>query len=195
MSSTKKISLVPPIYQILVIDGLDHFTVRELRDVYLRYLGVPVTSYTAREAYRVVYRQLATLQRHHFVIKTNAQDGVFKYQKNSKFSETAIVAKSSSRQRVMHIERISITTGTAIQSAHSYDGDLIAALRHTAYQYQADLLAAIGESEEYQRLAKDHPTLKNLFESDQREAADKRAKLSGQLRAIETVIMQHARAL
>ncbi|QED82105.1 hypothetical protein FTV90_25770 (plasmid) [Escherichia coli] len=138
-----------------------------------------MTSYTAREAYRVVYRQLATLQRHHFVIKTNAQDGVFKYQKTSKFSETAIVAKSSSRQRVMHIERISITTGTAIQSAHSYDGDLIAALRHTAYQYQADLLAAIGESEEYQRLAKDHPTLKNLFESDQREAADKRAKLRG----------------
>lgn len=193
MSSKKKMSLVPPIYQILVKDGLDHFTVRELRDAYLRHLDIPVTSDTAREAYRMVYRQIVTLLRNDFVIKNKALDGAITYQKTSRFADTTIVEKSPSKLGCLQIEKKIVTTDAPVQSSSISGCDLIETLRHTAHQYQADLLAAVGESEEYQRVAKEHPTLKSLFEADQREATDKSARLLGQLRAIETVLMQHAR--
>lgn len=195
MPSTTTIPLVSPLYQLLVIEGLDNLTVRALRDRYLHSLGVPVSSFTAREAYRVVYRQLAMLARHQLVIKHRTPDGPVRYQKTAQFHEARFVPEHTLRRRHRSGSQQSRQGCLPLACDVPHEGDVIAALRHTAYQYQADLQAAIGESEEYQRLAQHHPALKTLFEVVQREATDKRAKLSGQSRAIETVILQHARTL
>nr|AOA33890.1 hypothetical protein [Aeromonas salmonicida] len=53
-------------------------------------------------------------------------------------------------------------------------------------------MTAIGETEEYQRLAKEFPFIQPLFDADYREAREKSSKLLGQLKAIQTVIMQHS---
>ncbi len=191
MSSKKKMSLASSIYQILVKDGLDQFTVRELRDAYLKCLELPSTSTTEREAYRTVYRQVVTLQRNELVEKTTGTDGVTRYQKTRKFHETTAVERCTPKPE--KVKDMATTTAiTAVQPPHIVDSALIATLQHTAHQYQVDLLAAIGESEEYQRLAKEHPTIRHLFDTDQRVAREKSSKLLGQLKAIETVIMQHA---
>ncbi len=191
MSSKKKMSLASPIHQILVKDGLDQFTVRELRDAYLRRLELPATSATEREAYRTVYRQVVTLQRNDFVEKIQGADGATRYQKTLKFHETTFVETSSPKP-----EKVKVTAKnavvTAVQSSRIADSALIATLQRTAHQYQVDMLAAIGESEEYQRLAKEHPAIRHLFEANHCVAREKSSKLLGQLRAIETVIMQHA---
>lgn len=190
MPSKKKMSLVSPIYLILVKGGLDQFTVRELRDAYLRCLELPATKDTKREAYHTVYRHMQTLLRNDFVEKTNGDDGTTRYQKTLKFHETPFVEKSSPK-----LEKVKGMTSTVVATAEVpsiANCALIATLQHMAYQYQVDLLAAIGESEEYQRLAKEHPTIKHLFDTDQRVAREKSSKLLGQLKAIETVIMQHA---
>ena len=70
---------------------------------------------------------------------------------------------------------------------------VLSELQLKAHNYQVDLLTAIGETEEYQRLAKEFPSIQSfLFDADYREAREKSSKLLGQLKAIQTVIMQHS---
>ena len=70
--------------------------------------------------------------------------------------------------------------------------NVVSELHLKATSYQVDLLTAIGETEEYQRLAKEFPSIQSLFDADYREAREKSSKLLGQLKAIQTVIMQHS---
>lgn len=53
---------------------------------------------------------------------------------------------------------------------------------------KVELMASIGEAEEYQRLYHKFPALKELVRTQYLESRDRSTKLLGQLRAVETVL-------
>ncbi len=186
MSPKKKKTLSPPFYQILVVQSLDHFTVKVLRDSYIKFMGVPEGDAERRDAYRKVYRQVVRLQRNDLVEKVPNTGGAVKYRKTPKFHETLFV---ENRQEEPCDEKPmdGVLSPNAMTNSH-----VLSELQLKAHNYQVDLLTAIGETEEYQRLAKEFPSIQSLFDADYREAREKSSKLLGQLKAIQTVIMQHS---
>ncbi|HHE3740514.1 TPA: hypothetical protein ACPD39_004499 [Escherichia coli] len=186
MSPKKKKTLSQPFYQILVMQSLDHFTVKALRDSYIKVMGVAEGDDERRDAYRKVYRQLVRLQRNELVEKVSNTGGAVKYRKTPKFHETMFVEKR--REEVCEEESMDgVLSPNAMANSH-----VLSELHLKAQNYQVDLLTAIGETEEYQRLAKEFPSIQPLFDADYREAREKSSKLLGQLKAIQTVIMQHS---
>lgn len=87
----KKKTLSPPFYQILVVQSLDHFTVKVLRDSYIKFMGVPEGDAERRDAYRKAHRQVVQLQRNDLAEKVPNTGGAVKYRKTPKFHETLFV--------------------------------------------------------------------------------------------------------
>ncbi|MBQ0748503.1 MAG: hypothetical protein KBT82_17610 [Marinobacter sp.] len=64
------------------------------------------------------------------------------------------------------------------------------ALKEELSQRRVELVASIGEAEEYQRLYNKYPALRGAVKEQYLESRERSTKLLGQLRAVETVITQ-----
>lgn len=64
------------------------------------------------------------------------------------------------------------------------------ALQEELSQRRVELVASIGEAEEYQRLYNKYPALRGAVKEQYLESRERSTKLLGQLRAVETVITQ-----
>ena len=62
------------------------------------------------------------------------------------------------------------------------------ALQEELSQRRIELVASIGEAEEYQRLYNKYPALRGAVKEQYLESREKSTKLLGQLRAVESVI-------
>lgn len=62
------------------------------------------------------------------------------------------------------------------------------ALQEELSQRRVELVASIGEAEEYHRLYNKYPTLRGALKDQYLESRERSTKLLGQLRAVETVI-------
>jgi hypothetical protein len=62
------------------------------------------------------------------------------------------------------------------------------ALQEELFQRRIELVASIGEAEEYQRLYNKYPALRCAVKEQYLESREKSTKLLGQLRAVESVI-------
>jgi len=184
MSSRKKIPLSAPIYRILVVDALDGFTVKDFRDAYVDFLSLGSTP-EELGAYRKVYRQTLRLQKHGLLEKMLKNGEPAKYHRTPLFYETTFVEMYLREDDPS--EQFEVLSEPAVQQQ-----PLIAQLQAKAHQYQVDLLASIGESEEYQRLSKEYPKIRHHFEAEFHSARERSSKLLGQLKAIKTVITQYS---
>ncbi|HDZ38435.1 MAG TPA: hypothetical protein ENH62_09145 [Marinobacter sp.] len=64
------------------------------------------------------------------------------------------------------------------------------ALQEELSQRRVELVASLGEAEEYQRLYNKYPALRGAVKEQYLESRERSTKLLGQLRAVETVITQ-----
>ncbi len=136
-------------------------------------------------AYRKVYRQVLRLQKHGLLTQIKKTGEPTKYYKTPLFYETIFVEVSS--RDVMPSSSFNDDMASLVAPEIS----LVAQLQLQAGQYQAELLASIGESEEYQRLSEEFPGMRSQFETEYIQSTERRSKLLGQLRAIETVIIRY----
>ncbi len=171
----KRKTLSFPIYQLLVVNGFDLFTVKELRDAYMRCVHI-----RKEDAYRRAYRQVVRLLRNGLIEKTLNSNGMVIYRKTPAFHQTLFIQKRQNG------------CGDIPKNDFKAAGYVITELQSKAHQYQIDFLTSIGEAEEYQRLAKEFPSLRYLLDSNYQIAREKSSKFLGQLIAIENVISQHS---
>ena len=163
-------------HTILQDESFDRFTVAKLRDHYLSMVG---RQKSASSAYSHVYRQLCKLEKNG-VLKRHkkAQDKADLYEKTDKFNQTDfhLTAKKTIQNKP--------STGAQNNSVFAANSMLTERLK----QSEIDLLASIGESEEYMRLYKTFPEMKELLESQYLIARENSSKLLGQIKALKSVL-------
>lgn len=184
MSSQRKVSIQAEIYKTLVVDCLDGFTLTELRDAYVDCSALRSTQ-AELGAYRKVYRQVLRLQKRGLFTQIKNAGEPAKYYKTPLFYETIFVEVF--RRDVMPSAIINENMASNVAAQQPF----IEQLQRQAGQYQTELLTTIGESEEYQRLSEEFPVMRSQFESGYLQSTERRSKLLGHLRAIETVIMKY----
>ncbi|WP_270820613.1 hypothetical protein [Aeromonas sp. Y311-2] len=185
MSSQRKVSIQAEIYKTLVVDRLDGFTLKELRDAYVDYLALRSTP-AELGAYRKVYRQVLRLQKRGLLAQFKIAGEPAKYYKTPLFYDTIFVEVFHRDVMPPAVIKKNMASIAATQQ------HFVEQLQCQAGQYQAELLTIIGESEEYQRLSEEFPGMRSKFETDYLQSTERRSKLLGQLRAIETVIIKYA---
>ncbi len=178
--SHKSISINEHIYSILKDESFNNFTVTQLRDRYMAELSQPIDSVEARQ---IVYRQVLRFSRQRIFQKeaaNNAREST--YRKTPKFFKTRFKIRLINKHSALNSE-----------SSPRINVDSLVLIEGQLKQYKVDLLASVGESEEYMRLYQSNPELKTLLESEYLQARDQSSRLLGQIKALDTVLRHCSR--
>lgn len=167
------------LYHALTDQQFDNFTVLELRDVYQSRCKQRTTPDEAR---RFVYRQIFRLMRLGLLEKHPAENV-----KQTTYSKTTLFHQEKIRPRKEKNKSESKSGSKLIHKANGND-DVIKKLEENIKQYQVDLLASIGESEEYMRLYETFPKMKTHLETLYHQARERSSKLLGQIKALKNVL-------
>ena len=164
--------------RVLQNKSFDSFTVTELRDAYMEILDIQITAVEAR---KFIYRQVLRFLRLGLFKKeaaSNARDT--KYIKTPEFFKSEFKARSlSSAPRINSVPLENQNKG-------------LLKIEEQLKQYKVDLLASVGESEEYMRLYKSNPEFKVLLETEYHQARDQSSRLLGQIKALKTVLTHYS---
>lgn len=154
----------------------DRFTISELKAAYLELSGEPCPF----KARKYIYKQTLRLLRLNLVSKVG-----HKYSHNAiylktdlfgdvRFISTPLKKRNKTRETFTKlISPLPVSTNTEL---------------NTLIQYKVEMMSAIGEIEEYIRLLKAYPEMETELTSDYHNAKDKKAKLLGQIKAINTLL-------
>ncbi|WP_159820619.1 response regulator [Colwellia sp. 20A7] len=171
-----KIGMNEHLIQILEDTSFYQFTISELSDAYLKLSG-GTCRFVAR---KFVYKQILRLLKKKLVNK-----------KGDKYSHNAIYLKTCLFGSVKFICKLSKEsnnpTNNLVKSTKPYSVT-INTESDTLMQYKVEVMSAIGETEEYKRLLKVYPELKAVLTNDYHNAEDKKFKLLGQIKAINTLL-------
>jgi len=161
---------------ILNNNSFNNFTVTQLRDAY-----ASIAKISNIEARKIIYRQVLRFLRLGLFKKEQAVNS-----RESKYSKTAKFLKTQFKPRsVVRTRRVRMTQQTTA-------GDNLNNIKEQLKQYKVDLLASVGESEEYMRLYESNPEFKTLLESEYHLARDQSSKLLGQIKALKTVLSHYS---
>ncbi|MGR5153194.1 response regulator [Photobacterium swingsii] len=169
------------IYNILMDEQFDNFTVLQLRDIYL---SSKETTINIVEARKIVYRQILRLLKLGLLEKKEAERP-----RKPTYTKTALFheAKLQPRVKITQSEQALSMPDSIKQDVAEKAQNVIQQLDKMLKQYQVDLLASIGESEEYMRLYESLPEIKSHLEMQYHQARERSSKLLGQIKAIKTV--------
>lgn len=176
--SSKPIHLIPFLYQILIEDQLDDFSVLELRDRYLALSGSTLDKAAAR---RLVYRHILRLENKQLLCKVSVK-GTKKstYQKTELFSKaTWELSKNNSTTKVS--ENHGSSYGSKPNSPKTV-------LQERLEQCESDFLACLQEFQTYQGLSSEFPHLKEGLHDVRSKTKIQSSKLVGQIRAIKMAL-------
>jgi len=170
------------LYEVLRQKGPEEFTTTELRDRYIK--SLLVSDLNASFVRKYIYKQILRLEKIGVVQRKPGSTG-----KGSKF----VFHDPSGR---LHIRSVESPFAPGEQSKaeaihHSPVtpvSTLLDELKEQIKLYQVELMASVGEAEEYMRLCRRYPPLKERLERQHREARDRSSKLLGQVRAVEAVL-------
>ena len=163
--------------QILEKDSFDQFTISELKEAYQNKSGVPCPI----ESRKFVYKQILRLVRHKVITKSGDKHShSVTYKKTSEFSNVDFISKPP---KMVHEE----PTASVVPSSDEKE-ILTTELDKTLQQYKVDMMAAIGESEEYIRLLNTYPEMKNILSESYHSSRDNSSKLLGKIKAIKTIL-------
>lgn len=178
MNKERSIKIEQSLYEVIKLDSFNDFTIMQLRDAYKNTSDVPMDAVEAR---KFVYRQILRFMRLGLFKKeaaANARDT--KYHKTSKFFKTNFTIRS--QVKVPQKSPTSLIT----------KNEGLVEIKEQLKQYKVDLLASIGESEEYMRLYTSNPEFKALLEAEYYQARDQSSKLLGQIKALKTVLTHYS---
>ncbi|MBV1777453.1 hypothetical protein KSF73_17155 [Burkholderiaceae bacterium DAT-1] len=188
MNADSSWRLPTPYFEILIEDGLDSFTVVELRDAALK--KAEIQGATPGEARRSAYKLVQQLTRQGLLIRSKVKGSYARFSKSELF-KTALFQKVRGRGRLAQSGAVDRSRPKAAGEKKEIALHLEERVRH----YRVDMLSSIGESEEYLRLYEQFPTLESQIEPLYMKAREKSSKLLGQIRALETVLetsLRHA---
>ena len=152
------------------------FSNTSIRDMYL--LQIPEVQRPSRNKVRKhIYRELLRLEKAKVIDRYEGSTGrgcKFIYRSNNQ--DISLEAKPSPFSAAYgHVES-------------SMDGETQRALQEELSKRKVELIASIGEAEEYQRLYHKYPALRSAVKAQYLESRERSTKLLGQLRAVESVI-------
>ncbi|MDO6775117.1 response regulator [Shewanella sp. 3_MG-2023] len=169
------IKICPNLHTILQDENFNNFQVVQLRDAFL---ATSTNNQSVGETYKFIYRQVSRLVKKGGLRKVNSKNSKpMAYQKTELFNQIHFVINESS-------EDIKLSPKLKAKA----ERDDIQQLKERLKQSEVDLLACIGESEEYMRLYKSFPEMKEHLESQYMLARENSSKLLGQIKAIKSVI-------
>jgi hypothetical protein len=172
------VKIDPYLHSALNKDSFNSFTVTQLRDEYLTELG---PNHDSIEARKFTYRQVLRFVRLGLFKKeaaSNNRDS--RYSKTSKFTQTKFETRSIHEAKKL----INVSNNNHDTALNNIEEQL--------KQYKVDLLASVGESEEYMRLYKSNPEFKPLLENEYHLAREQSSKLLGQIKALKTVLTHYS---
>ncbi|MCG9730053.1 response regulator [Shewanella sp. Isolate13] len=176
------IKICTKLHTILQDESFNNFQVVQLRD---RFLEASTNNQSVSDAYKFIYRQVNRLVKKGVLKKNKSEDSKnATYQKAQQFYQTNFVINERSNDD-RHPEKLLDNTeqGTVQQ------------LKERLQQSEVDLLTSIGESEEYMRLYKSFPKMKEHLESQYMLARENSSKLLGQIKAIKSVLSHQQKSL
>lgn len=152
------------------------FSNTSIRDMYL--LQIPEVQRPSRNKVRKhIYREPLRLEKAKVIDRYEGSTGrgcKFIYRSNKQ--DISLESKPSPfRAAYGHVES-------------SMDSDTQRALQEELSKRKVELIASIGEAEEYQRLYHKYPALRSAVKAQYLESRERSTKLLGQLRAVESVI-------
>ena len=154
------------------------FSCTEIRDAYL--VQIPESQRPDKNGLRKhIYRELLRLESATIINRNKASRG-----RGCKF-----IYPSASDDKIWEAKP-SPFAPRAEQSELSMDPTTLRALQDQLSKRKVELIASIGEAEEYQRLYNEFPALHETVRTQYLESRDRSTKLLGQLRAVETVLTQ-----
>ncbi|PTP83177.1 hypothetical protein [Vibrio splendidus] len=173
--SSKPITLIQPLYQVLVEEQLDDFSVLELRDRFMILSDPKIDKATAR---RFVYRHILRLVKKRLLNKVFV-DGCQKatYQKTVLFSKTS--------WEITGGDKTISPNETSCESELAFPK---IALQERLEQCESDFLACLHEFETYQDLSSEFPHLKESLYDVRHKTKVQSSKLVGEIRAIKMAL-------
>ncbi|WMS86702.1 hypothetical protein [Pleionea litopenaei] len=172
-----EIKLDQHLLSILKEETFNGFTVVQLRDTY----RVRTNSHKGQRELRLyVYRRVKRLCKLGLLyMGSSGNSKQNKYFKSSEFFKVSFIPDQNNSQATCDS---STQTNTQLK---------IDDLERQLKQYKVDLLASIGESEEYMRLYETIPDIKDMLEENYHQAREHSSKLLGQIKALTTVISHY----
>ncbi|MUK76685.1 hypothetical protein GNP84_07165 [Aliivibrio fischeri] len=174
----KSVDLDHSLYQILIENQLDNFSVLELRDTFMKFTNLGQDKHKAR---RFVYRHILRLERLKLLEKVTEKSLTKpKYQKTSQFSKT----KWNTAIKGSELE------SEPIELKHQKENRFFPkiTLQKRLEQCESDFLACIHEFETYKNLCLDYPHLADSLLDIQRKTKTQSSKLVGEIRAIKMAL-------
>ena len=164
--------------EILEKEFFNHFSISQLTDAYLDISE----GHNAIEARKFIYKQVLRLLKYKVIYKNGAKN-----------SRNTIYNKTDLFKSITFINKtVSKTLSTQIVNLPKLPSEDKLTLKHqlekTLQQYKIDMLSAIGESEEYIRLLNSFPEMMSVLSENYRNASDRRSKLLGKIKAINTTL-------
>lgn len=183
MTVTKQL-LAAEFYAILIEQGLDNFTVMQLRDALMVRLGVDGCA-AQREQHRRAYRLVMRLLNARLLEKQKEPAAHARYCKTPLFSKIGF-----SKKRAQSAELFPLVANTRPGENVNEEIRIKEKLQALVKTYQVDLLASIGESEEYMRLHEHFPELKARLEPRYHLSREKSSKILGHIKAVENILAE-----
>lgn len=174
------IRLQPALQTALQQFQQDPFTVSRLTQAYQEQSRNSRSSLKA--ARQFVYRNIQRLLRAGLLEKLPAPKGWPRYRLVDAFSASLPTHVQSNAGPVASVPKIS-------PPSRWMD---INVLQKRLSQHKSEMLCAMGEAEEYSALCQDHPYLQEQAQILYNQARDRSALLLGKVKALETLIAQHA---
>ncbi|MBL3557600.1 MULTISPECIES: hypothetical protein [Marinobacter] len=176
MKKTERLHVDKILIELLRKQSGTPFSNTSIRDMYL--LQLPEGQQPSRNQLRKhIYRELLRLESAKVVERHAGSTG-----RGCKF-----IYRSENKGTVLEAKP-SPFSGANEQVESSMDVETQRALQEELSKRKVELIASIGEAEEYQRLYQKYPALRSAVKAQYHESRERSTKLLGQLRAVESII-------
>jgi len=167
------------LHKILITSSFDDFTVLQLRDEYQILTNRKIPD--ASDARRYVYAHLKRLVQKGLLVKEKrVGQSKFLYKKTNQFYESDFYPKA---QGAYENAKKPISNSQCSNDASIF-------LYSKLKRYKLELLTAIGESDEYESLYSELPSMGDELKARYRQSKDYSSKMLGKVKAIESLIEQ-----
>lgn len=176
MKESKRIRVDQILLQLIKQLGNSPFSTTEIRDLYAAQVSPP-QKLDPSSLRKHIYKQLLRLESAGVLKRHHGKTG-----RGCKFIYCGV-------PKEMFVEVKPSPYGHSEEGSEPpMDPNTIRYLREELSTRKVELLASIGEAEEYQRLYNKFPALQDIVKTQYLESRDRSTKLLGQLRAVETIL-------
>ncbi|SGY93143.1 Putative uncharacterized protein [Moritella viscosa] len=175
----KAIALHKDVYNLLIVENINNFTVSEMRDA-LMYKSEYFND--ENETRRYIYRVICKLTKLKLLIKhANSAIKKIKYTKSETFVTVNFVIKPTEKTSIEQAEPMNHVVPEIID-------DFINNIVKEKQNHEADLAITLSEVEEFKALIRRFPSKKTLFSPFYLETRERSAQLLGKVNALNKVL-------